>query len=250
MYNFNDKKVLVTGSSRGIGLKLVESFSSSGASVIACSRNYDSLISATKGIVNSYPVVADVTVKDDVVFLQKEVKNILGSLDVLVCNVGLSSSVNPGNESFEEWMKLFSANFFSATNVIESLSSELIKTNGNIVCISSICGVEIIPGAPLTYSVAKAALNSYVKGISFPLGQQGVRINAVAPGNILFDGSVWDKKLKAEESSTKEIIEENVPLARFGDTSDVSDLVQWLASPLAKNVTGSIIRTDGGQSRT
>ena len=65
-----------------------------------------------------------------------------------------------------------------------------------IVCVSSICGLEVIPGAPLTYSAAKAALNAYIRGVAVPLGADGVRINGIAPGNILFKGSVWERKLK------------------------------------------------------
>ena len=82
--------------------------------------------------------------------------------------------------------------------MVEAANSELFKSKGSVVCISSICGLETIPGAPVTYSAAKAALNSYIKGISIPMANHGVRINGIAPGNILFPGSIWEKKLQGK----------------------------------------------------
>ena len=74
----------------------------------------------------------------------------MGDIDILVCNVGSGSSVPPGQETYDEWHKVFAVNFFSATNLIEASLDFLEKSKGSIVCISSICGTEIIPGAPVT----------------------------------------------------------------------------------------------------
>ena len=138
---------------------------------------------------------------------------------------------------------------FSAVNLI-SASSDLLKTSGgSIVCISSICGSETIPGAPITYSVAKAALNTYVKSMSLPMGKAGIRINAVAPGNINFVGSVWSEKLVKDPDLVSGMLENNVPLRKLGCPNDVANLVVWLASDVADFVTGSVFTTDGGQTR-
>ena len=120
----------------------------------------------------------------------------MGGLDILICNAGSGNSVEPGKENLDEWLRVFNINFFSATNVIEIFEPFLKKSKGNIICISSTCGCEVIPNAPITYSVAKAALNSYVKSISRPLAENNININAIAPGNIIFEGSVWERKLK------------------------------------------------------
>ena len=140
-----------------------------------------------------------------------------------------------------------SLNLWSTTNVVNASREALSVSKGVIVCISSICGIEVVPGAPITYSAAKAALNAYVKCISRPLGQDGIRINAIAPGNILFEGSTWQDKVNNNPSFVKEFLANNVSLSKFGTPSDIASLSLWLASPSASFCTGSIFVADGGQ---
>jgi NAD(P)-dependent dehydrogenase (short-subunit alcohol dehydrogenase family) len=201
-------------------------------------------LTGTKGF------VADVTNPSEASKLVENVVSEFGSLDVLVCNVGSGQSVPPGSESFEEWQRVFALNFWSVTNTVEAAKDALIASKGTIVCISSICGSEMISGAPLTYSAAKAALNSYVRGIARPLGKFGVRINAVAPGNILFDGSVWDQKQTDDARAVEEMLQREVSLSRLGSATDVAQLVAYLASPRSAFATGQIWTLDGGQKRS
>ena len=98
--------------------------------------------------------------------------------------------------------------------------------------------------------MAKAALNAYIRGISRPFAEEGIRINGIAPGNILFTGSVWDRKIKDDASTVDKMLEENVPLKRFGKTEDVANLALWLSSHLSNFVTGAVYTTDGGQTRS
>jgi len=125
----------------------------------------------------------------------------------------------------------------------------LIKSKGNIVCISSICGLEVIPGAPTTYSTAKSALNTYIKSMSNFFGKYNVRINGIAPGNILFKNSAWEKKLKKNNKKTINFLKKNVPLQKFGEAKDIADLAAYLASDKSKFITGSIFTIDGGQTK-
>ena len=122
------------------------------------------------------------------------------------------------------------------------------KSKGVIVCISSIAGIDRT-GAPVPYSIAKAAINMYVKGMSKHLASQGIRINAVAPGNIMFGGSVWEKKMKKNPNRVKKILTEEVSLKRFGSPDEIGNLVTFLASPVSSFITGQIIIADGGQVR-
>jgi 3-oxoacyl-[acyl-carrier protein] reductase len=112
--------------------------------------------------------------------------------------------------------------------------------------VSSICGLSVL-GAPIAYSAAKAALNSYVRGISVVLALDGVRIVGLAPGNVLFPGSTWDHKLKVDEKAVQRMLEANVPMRRLGSVSEIANVAAFLCSPKASFMTGTVVTVDGGQ---
>ena len=245
--NIKNKRVLVTGSSKGIGFGILNSFVNEGSVVIANSRNNDELKKITNEL-KCHSISADVSNPEQAKDLIEKSIELMGGLDILICNVGNGLSVPPGQESREEWERIFNMNFFSTTNIVEAARPYLKDSSGTIICISSICGTNIVNGAPITYSVAKAALNHYVQAISIPLAKDKVRINAIAAGNILFKGSSWEDKLKKDESGVLDMIKQNVPLNKFGDIADVANLTLYLSSPVSKFVTCSIFHVDGGQS--
>ena len=141
---------------------------------------------------------------------------------------------------------MFDINLNSTVNLITESLPSLKKTSGSIVCISSIAGIEITD-APIPYSIAKSALNSYVKNSSKPLAKFGIRINAIAPGNILFKGSVWEKKLQKNKTRVLDMISKKVAMNRFGTPEEIANLTAFVASHLASFVTGNILVADGGQ---
>ncbi|MDX8400684.1 MAG: SDR family oxidoreductase [Gallionellaceae bacterium] len=241
------KSVLVTGSSRGIGRTIAEVLHAEGCRVALNARNFDELAAATVALSGAVAIAGDVTKPEEARGIVAKAKDALGSIDILVCNVGSGRSVVPGAETYEEWQRVFALNLWSTTNVVEAARDTLVASRGVIVCISSICGLEVIPGAPVTYSSAKAALHAYVRGIARPLGQQGVRINAVAPGNILFDGSIWARKLEKEKKIVQQMLVRDVALGRLGTPQDVANMVAYLASPRSGFATGGVWTLDGGQ---
>ena len=246
------KSVLVTGSSRGIGRAIAETFLAEGAEVAFNGRNADELarVVATQAGGRAIATDGDVSKPEHARGVIERVLGAFGKLDVLVCNVGNGRSVPPGTETLDEWQRVFALNLWSATNMIEAGRQALVANQGVVVCISSICGQEVVPGAPLTYSAAKAALNAYVRGIARPLGKAGVRINAIAPGNILFEDSVWHRKLNEDAAAVEQMLERDVALAKLGTPQDVANLAVWLASPAASFCTGCIFVADGGQAHS
>lgn len=243
------KTALITGSSRGIGLAIATTLQAEGCRVVLNARNEADLTVAGVSLPGSVAVAGDMT---DPITAQNVVNHAvaqLGRLDIVVCNVGGGRSVPPGQESAAEWQRVFALNLWSATNTIEAACGALAASRGSVVCISSICGLEVVPGAPVTYSAAKAALHAYVRGIARPLGQEGIRINAVAPGNILFEGSVWSRKLAEDAQAVQDILLGSVALSKLGTPQDVAQLVAYLASPVSGFVTGSVWTLDGGQVR-
>lgn len=244
------KKAFISGSSKGIGFGIAKTLKNAGCDVLINGRSQKDLEKASSNLDNCFYVAADMTNRDELIVVREKIEEVFnGQLDIIVCNVGSGRSVPAGEETYDEWQRVFHMNFWSATNTIEGLK-DLLLDKGAIVCTSSICGHEIIPGAPITYSVAKSALNTYVKAISRPLGEQGIRINAVEPGNILFKGSVWEKKCLENKDTVDRMLEENVALKSLGEVEDIANIVLFLASGKSSFVTGSVWTADGGQVRS
>jgi 3-oxoacyl-[acyl-carrier protein] reductase len=248
--NLTGKSVLITGSSRGIGQAIAKFMKQQGCRVALNGRNVETLEQAASQLRGAIGISGDMTQPLEAQRVLADVIEAFGGLDILVCNIGSGRSVAPGLETYQEWQRMFALNLWSTTNTVDAARNALVSSKGNIVCVSSICGLEVVPGAPVTYSAAKAALHAYVRGIARPLGKQGVRINAVAPGNILFDGSVWAKKLDEDCKAVEAMLRRDVSLGRLGEPTDVASLVAYLASPLSNFVTGQIWTLDGGQVRS
>jgi 3-oxoacyl-[acyl-carrier protein] reductase len=250
-FELQDRVALIVGASRGIGLAIARALASEGAKVALAARGHDDLKAACTAIGgNASFHVADVTDPAAALAMTRDVEKRWGQIDILICNVGSGTSVPPGKETAAEWSRVMDINLFAATNTIEAARPVMNRGAGDraIVCVSSICGLAAL-GAPVTYSAAKAALNATVRGLARPLALEGIRINAVAPGNILFEGGTWARKLAENKSSVDDMLAREVSLRRLGKPQEVADLVTFLASPRAAFITGTVIVADGGQLR-
>ncbi|MGY3503157.1 SDR family NAD(P)-dependent oxidoreductase [Bradyrhizobium sp. USDA 4471] len=248
----DDRVALVTGASRGIGLAIAAGLATEGARVALAARGADALnaAGAAVGAHNSVHV-ADVTDPTAAAALVQDVQKQWGRLDILVCNVGSGASVPPGKETAPEWSRVMDLNFFATTNMIEAARPLMARGSGDraIVCISSIAGMAAL-GAPVTYYAAKAALNATVRGLARPLAQEGIRINAVAPGNILSSDGTWARKIAENKQAVDDMLQREVALRRLGKPEEIADLVAFLVSPRAAFITGSVMVADGGQLRS
>ena len=132
--------------------------------------------------------------------------------------------------------------------ILNELKKFLIKSKTKVICISSIAGSEILKKAPISYSISKSLLNNYLKHLSKSFAKHGVKINVISPGNIMFGGSTWDKKMRKNKTNTLKYIKENVPLNKFGSPKDIANAVFFLSSDENNFITGSNLLIDGGQT--
>ena len=247
-FDFKQKIILVTGSTHGLGFYIGNALLNLGATVIFNSRskNKRSLKKINNKVIHHF--IADVS---DLKQAQKLLKNIndeFGLLDHIVCNVGDGSSSGLNIDSLQELDLMFKRNLYPSSNIVSLAPNHMVSNDGSIVCISSICGKENI-GAPVGYQVAKAALNMYVASIAKHLYDYKIRINAIAPGNIFFEGSVWEKKLKENNKEVLDMLKKDVILNRFGTPEDISNFVIFLLSSFSSFSTGKIFVVDGGQTK-
>jgi 3-oxoacyl-[acyl-carrier protein] reductase len=247
--NLKGKNALITGSSRGIGFNIAQTLHDNGCNVVLNGRNHSKLNLAKKKLKNCIAINGDVSKYSGADSVIRKYQKYFDRLDILVCNVG-SGKPKKKVADINEWRRSFDINFWSTINIISRAEKLLIKSKGSIICISSICGLENVTGSPIPYSVAKSAINSFVVNQSKFFGGYNIRINAIAPGNIIFDGSTWDKKMKKSPSKINKYLKDNVALKIFGKLDDISNMTLYLASDEAKYITGSIFKVDGGQLKS
>ena len=239
------KVVFISASSSGIGYYLAEKYKSLGYDLIINGTNKLKLKKASLSLDCDF-FLGDLTKKKTIDLLINKLKKKYNYIDILICNLG-NSEFKKNNKDYGN---AFKYNFYSTTNLVESSKKILKKAKSKIICISSICGVESIEGAPIGYSIAKSALNFYIKLISRELAEIGVSINGIVPGNIYFKGSTWDLKMKKNPKKTKQYIKNNVPINKFGSTENIFEICKMLTENTDNFITGSLFKLDGGQTKS
>jgi NAD(P)-dependent dehydrogenase (short-subunit alcohol dehydrogenase family) len=246
----NGKRVLVAGASRGLGFSIVAKLLAEGAAVTAVGRDSDSLNDARalwiaespRGIVNT--LALDLSDPESVSTLSAFL-DIEDGLDGLIVVAG------SGRPTGEPPTAAFAS--ASATNVMPSLVSleavgPLLRksSSGAVVLISSIAGTEFIE-CPPEYAAAKAALHAYASHWSREL--RPVRVNVVAPGNMLTKDSVWERRMREDPSALNEYLSREVALGRVAQPDEVANVAVFMVSDAASFMTGSTVVVDGGQVR-
>ncbi|HEX9275092.1 MAG TPA: SDR family oxidoreductase [Vicinamibacterales bacterium] len=248
------KIAAVTGASRGLGLASAKSLVAEGCSVAICARGEQQLERAARELTGAashnarvLPIVADISIADDVLRFVECTASELGGLDILVNNVGLARGSDVDSTTDAEWQEAFDQTLYPAVRASRAALPHLRKRGGTIVIISSIFGREA--GGRMTYNAVKAAEISLTKSLAQQLAKDGIRVVGVAPGSILFPGGSWDKRLQADPRGITEFVRRELPFARFGRPEEIGDVVAFVASPRASWISGTTIAVDGCQSR-
>ncbi|MCM3781593.1 SDR family oxidoreductase [Neobacillus mesonae] len=252
---FAGKRALVTGGTRGIGRAIVKRLHAGGAEVIAAARSLPEALPEGVGFIQ-----ADVSLPEGVDHMIQETIRMFGGLDILINNVGGSSTSTAGALAItdEDWQTTFNANLFSSVRLDRGFLPYMVEQqNGVIVHISSI--QRKLPGnMTMPYSAAKAALVNYSKNIATQFSPKGIRINVLAPGFTETESAEWLIERMAEQAGTdyltarQQLMDElgGIPLGRPAKPEEVAELAAFLASSRASYITGCEYVIDGGTIRT
>ncbi len=250
-----DNVAVVAGSSRGIGLAVARAFLAEGCRVVVTGRDASSLaeaeaeLSAAFGAARVLAWRGDVALPGSGTAVQESALEQWGRLDCLVMNAGSGRGTAGWKLEPTDWQDLFHKNLWSATRFVDEVLPCLVsRRRGSILFMASIAGLESL-GAPLPYSAAKAALVNYAKNLARAVAPLGIRVNSLAPGNILFPGGNWANHLQKDPEQVGAYIQREVPMQRFGTPEEIADLAVLLCSQRASFVTGACLRADGGQTR-
>ena len=249
---FRGQRALVTGGTKGMGESIVRRLVAGGATVATKARS----ALPERQTVDVF-VQADISTREGVDRVIREVLDRLGGVDILVNNVGGSSAPSGGVLALgdEDWQHTIDANLFAAVRLDRGLLPGMLERGtGVIVHISSIQRRLPLFEATLAYAAAKAALTTYSKGLSKEVGPRGVRVNTVAPGFIETTAAQGLVARLAEKAGTDQDTARRglmdslggIPIGRPGRPDEVAELVAFLVSNRAASIHGSECVIDGG----
>ena len=238
------KTLLLTGASRGIGHAAVKRFSSAGWRVITCSRHpFPKDCPWEMGPEDHIQV--DLADPKSTMEAVSEVKSRLhrGRLEALVNNAGISPKgeggkrLNTIDTDLRDWGKVFHVNFFAPVVLARGLAAELKAAQGAVVNVTSIAGARVHPFAGAAYATSKAALAALTREMAHDFGPMGVRVNAIAPGEI---------ETAILSPGTEDLIQD-IPMRRLGQPSEVADTIFFLCSGESSYISGVEVEINGGQ---
>lgn len=247
MYDYKDRTMFITGGSTGIGYKAAEYFLKAGGNVVFISRNRENGVRAMESLKkissNVEFIRADVSVEEEVKNAVSQTAEIFGTIDFAFNNAGIEGVFKPLNElTFDQFRAVIDINmhgvFLSMKYEIEIM---LKNGSGVIVNTSSVSGMMNFPRG-LPYVVSKHGVESITKCTALEYASQGIRINAIAPGEIRTPMS--DRALDSDEK--RERLKQMLPVKYIGEPDVIAEGVLWLCSEHASYITGATLPIDGG----
>ncbi len=237
------KTMLLTGASRGIGHATVQRFNAEGWRVITCSRAPFPKECPWGGGAENH-VQLDLGEPSDTINAVGRIRGMLnGRLDALVNNAGISPKGPKGERlstldtDLRDWGKVFHVNFFAPVVLARGLKDELTAARGSVVNVTSIAGVRVHPFAGAAYATSKAALAALTREMAHDFGPLGVRVNAIAPGEV---------ETAILSPGTDKIVEK-LPLQRLGQPAEVANAIYFLCSDQSSYISGVEIEVNGAQ---
>ena len=238
------KKAIITGGSRGIGRAIAQTLIEEGASVAICARNAERVASAVADLGDAaWGSACDVSNPDEYSAWIAEATTQLGGLDIFIGNVALGSE----GDQETQFKAAFDVDFMHCVRGCTAALPSLAESDSaSIVLISSVASImSDLPPDELAYGSMKAALVSYAAQLAQSAAADGIRVNTVSPGPVVFDGGVWGE-VRDHDPDTYSWVEGLPALKRLGEPEEVARTVAFLASPASSFTTGANVRVDGG----
>ncbi|MET4167559.1 MULTISPECIES: SDR family NAD(P)-dependent oxidoreductase [Gordonia] len=243
--DLNGKRALISGASKGIGLAIARSLLAEGASVGICARGEDQLKTVADELSEAGTVfwkAVDVGESEAVSSFVTDAADALGGVDIVIVNA--SAMTGKGRQA---WENSFNVDLMSLVNFIEAATPHLEQSSAaSVVTISTTSAIE---AGPITtansYGALKAAVLQHSSAQARALGPKGIRVNAVSPGPVYFEGGPWDT-IKEQRPQLYDAAMSAAALGKFASAEDVANAVTFLASPAAGHITGTNVVIDGG----
>lgn len=240
------KNVLITGATKGIGRAIAEAFANEGANIGICARNKDEVAETVAAFnargVKAVGAAADMADGDAVRGWVEDMAARLGGVDAYVNNVSALGTTTDR----ETWMRSIEIDILGLVAGCEAVLPHLVERKGSLVMINTTGAVQVF-AKTTPYPVVKAGGLAYMKYLSFEYAHTGVRINAVSPGSIFFEGGVWDRRRIHEPERYQRMLDLN-PMGRFGKPEEVANAVLFLSSGAASFISGTNLVVDGAAS--
>jgi 3-oxoacyl-[acyl-carrier protein] reductase len=247
------RRALITGATRGIGRAIAERLAAEGCALAICARDEDELARAADELrgrgVTVHTGAVDVTDAPALERFVAEAGEALGGLDLLVANAGgAAGEARVEDTDAEAWRVTLELNVVHAA-VAARAATPLMRAAGGgaMVFIASISGLRPQPRAQ--YAAAKAAEIHLAASLGRELGPDGIRVNAVSPGSILFPGGGWDQRRASDPEAFEAWVRAEFPLGRLGTVEEVADVTCFLLSPRASWISGTNVVVDGAQNQ-
>ena len=245
-FDFHGWRVLVAGGSRGIGRSIALGFAEAGADVSVCARGAEALEETRQVLAGHGGKVhvqrCDLADAEAINRYMADAAAALGGIDVLVNN----ASGYGFDDDDESWLAGFNVDLMAAVRASRAALPHLqASSHASILHTSSIAAFRPRPNGA-AYAAVKAALSQYTTSQAAALAAQRIRVNAIAPGSILFDEGLWDRR-REEQPELYRATLAKIPFGRFGRPEEIAHAALFLASPWAGWITGQTLVVDGGQ---
>ena len=243
--SINNKVVIVTGGTRGIGFATVKAFLDNGAKVALCGSRENTVnkaLTELKAMSSNYEVLGfypDLLKISEIESMMDEIENKWGKIDILINNAGISDNVSIYAQDDKHFEKVIDINVKAVFNCTKIAAEKMRKNKyGVILNTSSIVSIHG-QKTGVGYPTSKFAVNGITKSLARELGKDGIRVNAVAPGIIATD------MVAALDQNMIKAMEANVPVGRLGEPEDIANAFLFLASDMASYISGAILSVDG-----